>query len=245
MKKTFRMTIAQLLEYAGIVLSKLKNDLSLFTAFDPDLNEDKVSEMQMQYDTGKEEGGDDVARGKVTDKTKRLYLAIENCSKAVKKLRYWAKKAFSDDQVSYSRLRLSRFNEVKGNQLKLIAYMNSLAKTVDILRPGLLATNTPVTVIDRIKLVAQELEAANIEQENQKDDRTLATYQRSVLLNALYASCLRFNDAADHVFEDSPIKRDSYRVPVYNSPGNNDGSDDNPDTDGSGSENDTSTSPAA
>lgn len=236
MKKNFNISISRLLEHTSVILKLLKTDLPDFTAFDPDLNETVVAEMQTQHDEIIAEGGDTVARGELTQKTQTLLDVAKKCDSAVKSLRYWVKKAFANDPASLNRFHLTKYWKTRNNQPELITYMNTLAAVIAKLRPGLEAVNTPAALLDSIKPLADELETANSDQENEKGSRSAATQDRTSVLNSLYMKCARFSDAAEFLYEDSPAKRELYRIPGNSKPSTEDEEPDSTaDVEGNGS----------
>jgi len=91
------------------MLDGLATDLADFTAFDPDLSEDKTSALQQLYTDTLAEGGDDVEKGKVGVKTQALNNSMDKCQELVTSLRYWVKKAYKDDPASQKRYRLKQY----------------------------------------------------------------------------------------------------------------------------------------
>ena len=222
MRKSFNISIARLLEHASIILKALKIDLPSFTAFDADLDQALVTDIQNQYDESLAEGGDDVVRGVLGQKTQTLLQVIKECDETVKSLRYWVKKAFAKNPASLKRFQLTKYWQVRNRQAEFITYMNSLATVVETLRPGLEAVGTPAELMDSIKPLAVALKDANSDQENQKGSRTSATQDRTERLNTLHANCTRFSDAAEFIFSDSPAKRELYRIPGNSKPSTDD-----------------------
>lgn len=217
MRKSFNISVALLLEHTSTILKALTTDLERFTAFDADLNQSLVSEIQSQFNESLAEGGDEVVKGVVAQKTQTLRQVSKDCDNAVKTLRYWVNKAFADDPASRKRFQLSNYWVVRNRQADFITFMNSLATVVDSLRPGLEAANTPVELLDSIRQLTLSLKLANSDQKNEKGNRTSATQERTVRLNALYANCAKFSKAAKYVFRDCPAKRKIYRIQSNNS----------------------------
>ncbi len=219
MRRIFNITDARLLEHTGVTLEALTTDLADFTAFDPDLNQDKVTALTDLYRTTLEEGGDDMVRGKLGEKTQTLLDVMDSSNKIIKSLRYWVNKAFEDDPAGHKRFRLTKYWKVHNNQPELIAYLSSLATVVEELRPQLEAANAPAELLDSVKTLSMDVEAANNIQENSKGSRGSATQDRVTRLNSIYAICQQFNRAAEYIYDEDPAKREQYRIPGYTPPG--------------------------
>ena len=215
MNKLFKISNARLLEHAGVTLEALSTDLADFTTFDPDLNAEKVTTLTDLYQTALQEGGDDVALGKLGEKTQAIIREMNQCDKAMKSLRYWVDKAFANDPAGRKRFGLTSYWKVHNNQPELIAYLSSLNTVVTELRPTLEAANTPAALLDSVATLAANLEAANNAQENTKGQRGTATQERRTRMNTIYTICQQFSRAAEFIYDDNPAKREQYRVPGY------------------------------
>ncbi len=69
MNRKFVISDARLLEHAGVILKNLSDSLADFSAFDPDLNQDKITRLNELYQVALAEGGDHAERGKLGEKT--------------------------------------------------------------------------------------------------------------------------------------------------------------------------------
>lgn len=226
MVRTFNIADARLLEHAGVILEALGIDLPVFSTFDPDLNEERVAQLRALWVTSLEEGGDDVARGKLGVKTQNLLDEMKRCNKMIASLRYWVKKAFENDPAKQRRFQLTRYWKVQAQQPQLITYMASLATVVAELRPELEAANAPAGLLDSVKQIADALSAANVVQENSKGGRGSSTQERIIRLNTIYKECRILSDAAEFVFGDDPARRELYRIPGNSQPSTADEEDD-------------------
>lgn len=226
MERIFRITDSRLMEHGGVTLEFLKGDLPEFTDFDPDLGTEKEARLRTLIQEALEEGGDDVVRGKLGEKTQSLLQAMDRCDETVKRLRYWVKKTFKNDPAARKRFRLSRYWKIRNNQPRLITYMSALATVVGELRGPLEAASTPTDLLDSLKPLSEEVEEANNVQENSKGGRGMATQERIIRLNEIYAICREFSDAAESIYSDDPAKREVYRLPGNSQPSTEDEEDD-------------------
>ncbi|SHJ70363.1 hypothetical protein SAMN04488028_101955 [Reichenbachiella agariperforans] len=213
MTRIYNISDARLLQHTGVLLETIKTDLPQFTAFDPDLDEALITELSGLYSETLEEGGDDVARGKVGEKTQSLLDEMKRADKATKSLRYWVKKTFEKDPASLKRFQLVKYWKVRDRQPELVVYMNTLAAVVAELRAPLEAAKVPVDLLDSVKSIADALSAADISQESSKGGRSAATQARVTRLNAIYDTDRKINNAAEFIYDDDPAKRERYRIP--------------------------------
>lgn len=220
--RNYSVADSRLLEHTGVILQALTMELPTFTALDPDLNEALVTALNENYVTTLEEGGDDVARGKVGAKTQLLLEEVKKSDSLIKQLRYWIKKTYEKDAAGLKRFQLTKYWKVRNRTAELVAYLNALATVVAEQRTSLEASNTPAALLDEIAVLAKSIETANSEQENSKAGRRHDTQARIQKLNAIHSTCRKFSDAAEFVFEGNVAQRELYRIPGNSQPSTDD-----------------------
>lgn len=220
--RNYSVADSKLLEHTGVILQALTTDLQTFTELDPDLNEALVTTLSDDYGSVLEEGGDDVARGKVGAKTQVLLEEVRKADTLIKQLRYWIKKTYENDAAGLKRFQLTKYWKVRNRTAELVAYLNTLATVVAEQRASLEASNAPAALLDKIALLAKSIETANSEQENSKAGRRHDTQARILKLNTLHSTCRKFSDAAEFVFEGNAVRRELYRIPGNSQPSTDD-----------------------
>jgi hypothetical protein len=226
MERKFKISDARLLQHTGVILEALTTDLPNFTAFDEDLSPELVAALNTNYLAALEEGGDDVARGKVGEKTQNLLNEMKRSDKMMTDLRYWLKKIFANDPAALKRFQLSKYWKIRNQQPELVTYLNRLVAVVAEFRARLEAGKAPVALLDSVKTITDALTKADVVQENSKGGRQSSTQARITLLNAIYATDKSFSNAAEMIYSDDPAKRELYRIPGNSQPSTQDEEDD-------------------
>ncbi len=212
-ERNFRFKDTVLLEWGDTIVEHLKLDIDQFTTFDPKLNQNFVTHVEQKVALGYKEGGDDLNRARLQEKTEAVEKAMQDCRIYFKKLKYWVLDAFPGKKAIQKQFGIGRFRTVTGNQTKMIQYMEGLSDTIAQHLKALEATGIPKDIVKQPAILAQTLREANKVQEQKKGTRTVDTAERVEQLNELYAILQKINAAADNVFDELQAKRDLYRAP--------------------------------
>jgi hypothetical protein len=206
---------AILLEFAGTVIDYLPNDLSKFTAYDPDLNQDKADLVKSTYDNILTYGTDNIEVGIVIGLTEKLSDEFKKCISLFKDVRYFANKKFGTSPAILKEFGLGKYAKARKSQPAMIVFMHELDLTVQKYKVELKEAGLKETVIAGIKPAATALEESNSGQESGKGHRMVKTEGRILLLNNLYDLLQEFSEASRRVFENDALSRSHYVLP-YN-----------------------------
>lgn len=212
--RRYNFSDAILLAHLGKVLEGLPTDLATFTLEFPMIDQAFVDEFQAAYKTALKEGGDDVVRGQVGEKTQAMADAMEEAKNLIKRLRFWVDFTYKDNPAKRKGFNLRQYWKVAYNQPALIQFMNALAEQVQNNSADLLEKGAKQTLIDGITANAERLATADAQQEHSKSGRNNATQERILALNALYERGVLLDSASDLAFEADPIKVAFYDMPV-------------------------------
>ena len=204
---------AVLLEFSGKVLEYLKADLPVFTAFDPDLNEQKIARLNAVYTEALIYGSDHNEIGVLRGLTEKLSQEVKSCISIFKDVRYFARKKFGNSPATLKELCLDKYEKARKTQPEMVVFMYELDKAVQKYKVDLMAAGLKETVINSIKPAAAALEKSNLVQESGKGGRMVKTEDRIVLMNRIYDILLEFSEASRRVFENDPLKRSRYVLP--------------------------------
>ena len=213
MRYDFNFSQDILVEYTGTVVGHLANDLPDFTAFDPDLNQAKVDEMDAHIDWFLTEGGDEASRGTLAERTAAVIAELNSSRRIYNQVRYWVMKAFRMHKPIQRQFGIGRISKIADNQSEMVVFMGSLSQQVEAHRIELEAAGAPGAVLDEVAVRAEALRIANEAQEMMKGHRTVDTSVRIAKLNVLFEHTRDFNTAAEFVYYDDSAKRDLYRPP--------------------------------
>ncbi len=144
---------------------------------------------------------------------------MEDCKEYHRKISYWVIKAFPENIAIQQQFGIGRVSKVSKSQPKMILFMENLAETIKEYRTELEAASTPAELLDQATSHAQGLRTANIDQEQEKGNRTVTTVERITALNDIYAQLQRISKVAGLIFTDQPEKNKLYQIPYYKSNG--------------------------
>ncbi len=211
--RKFKISDAVLLAHVGKIKERLSGDLPTITAEFPFINEDFLNALVADHQKALDEGGDDMAKGEVGEKTQALLDAMSDSSRIVRRVRIWVGEAFGDDPARRRSFGLSRFWKVANNQPKLIKYMNGLKEVVANNRAALEAAGASAAFLDSVKANADALTQADAIQEASKGGRMSSTQARVLSLNSLYERAAKLDRVTDIVFEEDEAKASFYNLP--------------------------------
>ena len=215
--RIFNFSEPVLLEHAGEIGEYLIEDLPQYTAFDPDLNEEKRQNLLDYTNKALGLGTDSTQVGILEGKTATMKSVMQTCFKRVETLRYFVNKKFGGNEVMVRQFKFNEYNKARKSQTKLIVYMYELAKIAGNFRTDLVSAGMKEDDIAAIQTAAEALNQANTTQETGKGERVMSTSERNALLNDIYSLLMDFNRASKIVFADDPIRRERYVMPYTNS----------------------------
>lgn len=213
MNYNFNLTQDVLVQYAGTIVGHLSSDLADFTAFDGDLNQDKVDQMNAIIEWFLAEGGDQSVKSNLAERTAAVMAELTACRRLYNQLRYWVIKSFADNKTIQRTFGIGRISRIADNQSQMVLFMSALHQQVAKHRTALEDTGAPAALLDEVAVRAEALREANEAQEMMKGSRTVDTSNRVNQLNELFLHTRHFNTAAEYVYFDDPAKRDLYRPP--------------------------------
>lgn len=208
---------AILLEFTGKMLEYLPKDLPRFTAYDPDLNNEKVTLLRNAYLNALSYGTDQTEVGILQGLTEKVSGELRSCISIFKDVRYFARKKFSHSPAILKELCLDKYEKARKSQPEMVVFMYELEKAVQKYKTDLLSAGLKETAINSIGPAAVALEKSNVGQESGKKGRNVKTEDRVILINKLYDLLLEFSDASRRVFEGDPLSRSRYVLPYSKS----------------------------
>lgn len=213
MNYDFKFSQDILIEYAGTIVGHLSNDLPDFSAFDPDLSQIKVDEMQAHIEWFLAEGGDESAVSTLADRTATMLAELQKCRRVYHQIRYWVMKSYPTQKAIQRKFGIGRFSKIVDNQSNMVLFMSALIQHIVDHRTTLEGSGAPAAILDEVATRANALRTANEAQEVMKGTRTVDTAERVSQLNELFQHTRDFNAAAEFVYFDDSAKRDLYRPP--------------------------------
>ncbi len=213
MGRKYNVSDSVILESANTTLENLDEDITTFSDFDPDLNEDKMNELEDTIEAAFDIGTNESVKAEMKTYTQTVNEAMKNCQDLVSNIRYFSSKAFGKNPAVYAQFGLKEYSKIRNKQDKLIVWFTRLDKVVSKYREQLLSSGAKEETLDNVKPFGETLMKANAEQEQFIQSQPVQTSERDKIFNQLHDIMLAFSDAAEFVFKDDSARRSLYALP--------------------------------
>ncbi len=213
-KRIYHIKDGVLKEHGQTVLKLLPQDIDVFTDFDTTFSQQSIDNLSAALLKVDGEIKDETLVAGIKGNTQIVSGLMQQCHKAYKTVNYFVNKAFDDNNAVKGEFRMDELHKVSGNQIGMIELMESISIALNKYAPTLLENGMSQAKIDEIIPLAEQLKAANTDQEVSKDDRPSGTQNRIESLNDLYTQLKQIGDAAPMVFEDNEAKIKAYKLPA-------------------------------
>ena len=215
--RNYSMTDAVMLETAKIKHQFFVNDMIRFGAFDPDFNArwsqdwlDAIKEAELSIK-------DVSVVGEQAQQTEKVLAVLDRCAAKVREVRFFVKKAFPGNQTVLREFGLHHFNAVRNAQAQMIQLMQIIHGRSLKYDNELGEVNYTAAHIDEIRLLKEELNAANHAQEMFKGSRPALTQERIKLLNKVWTCTRQACEAGKIIFAGDKARHDRFLLPAGSS----------------------------
>lgn len=212
MSRNYYYSDEVLFEFASTTLKHLETDLPSFTAFDPDLNKERVDRLKTLLEQSLADS-DIVNVTRLQDLTDQVLIEMDKSRKIFKQISYWVIKAFPERRAIQRQFGIGRLRTYSNSQARMVEFMHELADTVATYRQELKTAGAPNALLNGVAQQAKKLMEANQQQEQKKGNRSVETEERISRQNELFEILRAFNTAAELVFDGEPARRELYRTP--------------------------------
>ena len=202
------------LEISNNMRQSFNNDVAAFTAFDPELNADYSEQLGLQITTVEAIPADYMLLGQQMQKTQKVITFSNAAIAAVRTIRYYVEKAFPGEDLHLYEFGYPELNKVINTQSKLILFLKNFVVTLNKYKAELLLKGLSQTTIDDIIHLTTDVETANIQQEQAKKARYVATGNRVKAYDELWKLIAAIAKAGKIIFENDPIKQREYILDV-------------------------------
>jgi len=213
-ERDFTISDGRLMEHGTSVASFLPEDLADFSAFDSTFAQTSVDNLNQSIEDVREVKSDDVVVDEQTQYTDAVLAKMEQSNEAYTTVAFFVRKVFDGDASVQNQFGMNDIGEARGNQLKMIQFMGSLAKTAARYKDQLVEGGINPEVIDTLPQLSRELEDANNRQEMFKKERGSITQQRVERLNKLYHMLRYVSNIARIIYADNPAQLNKYIMPT-------------------------------
>jgi len=212
--RDFTISDGRLMEYGTSVASFLPDDLADFSAFDSTFNHSFIDNLRESMEDVRAVKSDDVVVDEQSEHTDKVREKMEQCNEAYTTVAFFVRKAFDDNRSVQNQFGMNDISEARNNQLKMIQFMQSLAKTAARYKDQLVEGGINPEVIDTLPQLSEELEDANNRQEMFKKERPGITQERVKRLNKVYHMLSYVSDIAKIIYADNPAQLNKYKMPT-------------------------------
>lgn len=195
------------------------NDNDKFKAFDPELDLSYVAIIQTQIEAVEAISPDYVLRALQMQETQNV-IKVSNAAIAnIRNIKYFVERAFPDDPLRLYEFGFPELRKVVNSQTKLIPFLKSFAVSVNKYKAELTTKGLSQEAIEQCNQIAIDLDQANIQQQQAKKARYIATGNRvkaydqlwQLIGNVAKAGKLIFEAQADYqrnyILDDAPRKK--------------------------------------
>jgi len=210
--RKFKITDANLLQYAQVMRRFFVQDQALFADFDASLTLQSAAKLQ---DTVDEVTlmSDDKMKAILNVHTSTVEKQVKSSKKVVKQVRYFARKAFQNKPSTLGMFGFQLFLSAQRSQARLSKYMKQLHETTMTYENKLRAVGATNKLFTSVASEANLLANSDHNQEMFKLTRVNTTLERIKMLNEIWTFIQRVEEVASFIFEDNIAKRRLYIPP--------------------------------
>ncbi|MBE0649950.1 MAG: hypothetical protein IH595_03815 [Bacteroidales bacterium] len=212
-KRNFHVSDARYLEHTEVLIATMPEDLANFTAFDPIITGEYVTQVQQAIDNAKTIPPDEVVIDQLAEQTLYVDKAFEDCYNDYKTLSYYIKKAFKSNLPVQNQFGLNDIVKARKSQPKMVVFMQTLADIASKYTGELTEAGCPAELITGLPEKATTLHNANLAQEKFKNERAYHTQQRILLLNKVAELLRPVYDVAAIIYAGNQQKLNIYKPP--------------------------------
>jgi hypothetical protein len=220
-KRLYSMADSTMLEKASVMHSAFESSLVDFTAyttiFDQIFADDWMAEIMLALQTPTAEQVDDMG----STLTQAVLEKMADCRKAYRGISFFVREAFENQLGIQNEFGFDDYKDARNKQVTMIYFMQRLHKTAEKYETQLLAAGCPQSRIDELQTLADELFAANVEQEAFLDSRLDATAARITILNSVWKQMTRVSEAGKVIYSDNYAEYQKYVIYGSSSPVDN------------------------
>lgn len=209
-ERLFKISEAELLEFAETTTDFLTTDLMDFSTFDSTITENYVLQIRQSIEQVKSIKSDQVVIDEMAELTQEVKNAMNDCNSAYKSIAFFVKKAFAENQAVQNQFGFNDYRNVNSSQPKFILFMEQLAITVNKYKAELIAEGCKEELINSLSGKAEDFKNADIAQEKFKKERVLITQERTRILNKIYSFLKPLNDIALIIYSDNQAQMNKY-----------------------------------
>jgi len=212
--RPFRITDTKAIQDCRVTIGLLEEDLALFTALAPNINEDWLTEWETNIQAAEAVPTDQQHQNQSIDLTDDVKAAMEQVRRKNAQVKFAAMQAYEDDAGKYAAFGFNDYDGVRQSDADLQLYAERLHSTAVEHQAALSAVGWDTTATATIDTVAQALRDADDAQEEHKRKRKEGTALRINTYTTMWKKRQLVAQAAKIIFMDDYGKYQKYLLPA-------------------------------
>ena len=201
---------ATMYERAQIMNLSYKSDIAKFEAFDPELSIGLSDNITAKLTEISEMDPDYMLEALQMEATKNVVDISTAAFVSVRNARYYIQKAFPDESLKMTYFGFPELAKARQSQLRFALFLKSFGKACVKYKTELLAAGMSVALLEDLQNHGNELDEANLAQEQAKKERHQATGLRIKAYDELWEMLGSIAKAGKLIFAAEPDKLRDY-----------------------------------
>jgi len=204
---------SRMLDFSRSVHGYYVNDLPDFTSFDPDFDSLYGDAFLVAIGNAETYSSDNQLIDVLATATVEVEAKMKDCRDYFQHMKYFIEKAFPGNRTVWNEFGYNDYNRCRKVQVKMIQFMRDLHETATKYATQLATAHFDAPKILQIKTLADALQTANTTQESVRRGRSTGSYERVILLNAVWDICQNIRKAAKVIYANNWGKWQQYLIP--------------------------------
>ena len=219
-KRKFNVSYGNALEYSKDMRNLFLDDSDDFVAFDADFDEDFTDEWLAEMQAAEVILTDETVVDAQTGLTLAVESAMKKCRNCFQDLKYYALKAFDNDEERWklNELGLDNYDDDRNSQTQLLQFMRNVFNIATKYSAELIDVNYSAPQIAEINTLANALDTANQAQNKFIAERPGLTSKRIKAYNKFWDRVTLVARAAKRIYKDDPEQFNKYLLPATHEP---------------------------
>ena len=209
----YRVSHAGLIEHAKTTNSNLDEFLPEFTAFDSTIDATTVSTVDALIVKDESTLSDNVISDRQVQYTDIVNSVMKECRSHYQIFSHFVRKAFPNSLSKRNELGENDYKAARVSQKIMILFMQEIHEVAVGYQTELLAAGCQQDYIDRLSVLFNELNTANLNQEKYKGKRPMFTDERVANLNELWDVLLLISNTARILYATDISKMKLFLLP--------------------------------
>ncbi|MGF7140026.1 hypothetical protein [Roseimarinus sediminis] len=213
-KRKFNKSYDELTSQAQAVLPQFKADMELFSAFDPNLNQDYAAEFETELNAAMNDNSESAHTAEINLETEIIQTLRVQAGEKYQHLLYFVHKAIGDTKGINKTFGLHMYQKAVVREKVMIPLLTQAIAAIDTedYRTQLLAGGMPESLPAELQQLSQDLVQHDNKQEMLKKQRLLVTEERIALFNSIWSKLKDLNRASKIIFKGNVVRQSIYRL---------------------------------